>query len=254
MRFRGASFVIARPADDAPVGAIDLRARRDGTAELGYWIGKPFWNEGYATEAAKAVIAHGFARLGLRAIEAGADPDNAASIRVQEKAGLVLDRNERRPMPARGADQVQPVRRITLAAWMAANPAPIVLVAAVALIDRDGRVLLAQRPAGKTMAGLWEFPGGKVAEGESPEAALIRELREELGIDVTAACLAPLTFASHRYETFHLLMPLYVCRKWQGIARPLEGQVLKWVRPAKLEDYPMPPADLPLLAPLRDLL
>ncbi len=131
---------------------------------------------------------------------------------------------------------------------------PIVLVAAVALIDRDGRVLLAQRPAGKAMAGLWEFPGGKVAEGESPELALIRELNEELGIDVTAACLAPLTFASHRYEAFHLLMPLYVCRKWQGIARPLEGQVLKWVRPARLEDYPMPPADLPLLAPLRDLL
>jgi 8-oxo-dGTP diphosphatase len=131
---------------------------------------------------------------------------------------------------------------------------PIVLVAAVALVDRDGRVLLARRPEGKTMAGLWEFPGGKIAEGESPEAALIRELKEELGIDVTAACLAPLTFASHRYEAFHLVMPLYVCRKWQGIARPLEGQTLKWVRPARLDDYPMPPADAPLIATLRDLL
>ncbi len=131
---------------------------------------------------------------------------------------------------------------------------PIVLVAAVAMVDRDGRVLLAQRPTGKAMAGLWEFPGGKVAEGESPESALIRELAEELGVDVTAACLAPLTFASHRYETFHLLMPLYVCRKWQGIARPLEGQTLKWVRPARLEDFPMPPADAPLIQPLRDLL
>jgi 8-oxo-dGTP diphosphatase len=131
---------------------------------------------------------------------------------------------------------------------------PLVLVAAVALVDRDGRVLLAQRPEGKSMAGLWEFPGGKVAAGESPEAALIRELKEEIGIDVTAACLAPLTFASHRYEAFHLLMPLYVCRKWQGIARPLEGQALKWVRPDRLEDYPMPPADEPLLTPLRDLL
>ena len=131
---------------------------------------------------------------------------------------------------------------------------PVVLVAAVALVDVDGRVLIARRPEGKPMAGLWEFPGGKVDDGESPEAALIRELGEELGIDVTASCLAPLTFASHAYATFHLLMPLYVCRVWDGAVTALEGQQLAWVRPNRLKDYPMPPADVPLIAMLRDLL
>jgi 8-oxo-dGTP diphosphatase len=130
----------------------------------------------------------------------------------------------------------------------------IVLVAAVALVDTDGRVLLAERPPGKHLAGMWEFPGGKVHDGETPEAALIRELHEELGIDVHESCLAPFTFASYAYPEFHLLMPLYVCRKWQGIATAQEGQRLKWVRPAQLADYPMPPADKPLVAMLRDLL
>ena len=130
----------------------------------------------------------------------------------------------------------------------------IVLVSAVALIDSEGRVLLAQRPEGKSMAGLWEFPGGKVEAGESPEAALIRELKEELGIDTWQSCLAPLTFASHAYPEFHLLMPLFACRKWQGIAAPREGQTLAWVRPSNLRDYPMPPADLPLIPILRDWL
>ncbi|MEM6727313.1 MAG: (deoxy)nucleoside triphosphate pyrophosphohydrolase [Pseudomonadota bacterium] len=129
-----------------------------------------------------------------------------------------------------------------------------VLVSAVALIDVDGRVLLAQRPEGKSMAGLWEFPGGKVEPGETPEAALIRELHEELGIGTWASCLAPLTFASHSYADFHLLMPLFACRKWEGIPRPKEGQSLKWVRGADLRNYPMPAADLPLLPPLRELL
>lgn len=131
---------------------------------------------------------------------------------------------------------------------------PVVLVAAAALVDVDGRVLLAQRPAGKAMAGLWEFPGGKVEAGERPETALIRELREELGIDVTEACLAPLTFASHAYETFHLLMPLYVCRRWKGEMVAREGQALAWVRPVRLRDYPMPEADVPLIAHLIDTL
>src|SRR6266403_2953446 len=129
---------------------------------------------------------------------------------------------------------------------------PVVLVVAVALIDVDGRVLLAERPEGKSMAGLWEFPGGKVHDGETPEAALIRELKEELGIDVTASCLAPFTFASHGYPDFDLLMPLYLCRRWEGTATALEGQQLAWVRPARLSDYPMPPADEPLVAMLRD--
>ncbi|HUS54509.1 MAG TPA: 8-oxo-dGTP diphosphatase MutT [Thermohalobaculum sp.] len=130
----------------------------------------------------------------------------------------------------------------------------LVLVAAVALIDADGRVLLAQRPEGKSMAGLWEFPGGKVEPGETPEHCLMRELEEELGINTWENCLAPLTFASHAYADFHLLMPLYACRKWAGIAQPREGQRLTWARARELGDYPMPPADLPLVAILRDWL
>jgi 8-oxo-dGTP diphosphatase len=131
---------------------------------------------------------------------------------------------------------------------------PIILVAAVALIDIDGRVLIARRPEGKAMAGLWEFPGGKVEPGETPEGALIRELREELAIDVSEACLAPFTFASHAYEDFHLVMPLYVCRVWEGVPTPREGQMLRWAHPHKLAEHPMPPADVPLIAMLRDFL
>lgn len=130
----------------------------------------------------------------------------------------------------------------------------LLLVAACALVDSDGRVLIAQRPPGKPLAGLWEFPGGKVEPGETPEATLIRELAEELGVVTQAACLAPLTFASHAYEDFHLLMPLYVCRRFTGMPHPREGQALKWVRPNRLRDYPMPPADAPLIPFLIDLL
>jgi 8-oxo-dGTP diphosphatase len=131
---------------------------------------------------------------------------------------------------------------------------PIILVAAAALVDRDNRVLISRRPPGKPMAGLWEFPGGKVDAGETPERALVRELKEELGIEVCDTCLAPFTFASHTYEGFHLLMPLYLCRNWEGEMTPREGQEIRWVRASRLKDYPMPPADLPLIPMLRDLL
>ena len=130
----------------------------------------------------------------------------------------------------------------------------ILLVAAVALVDSDDRVLIAQRPPGKALAGLWEFPGGKIDPGERPEACLIRELAEELGIAVKEDCLAPLTFASYAYEEFHLLMPLWICRRWEGMVQPLEGQALKWVRPRDLRAYPMPPADAPLIPALIDVL
>jgi len=135
-----------------------------------------------------------------------------------------------------------------------ASPGRVILVSAVALIDADGRVLLAQRPEGKSLAGLWEFPGGKVEPGETPEAALIRELHEELGIETWHSCLAPLTFASHSYPDFHLLMPLFACRRWEGIVTPREGQGLAWVRAQELRNYAMPPADEPLIPILRDWL
>ncbi|ANK73571.1 MULTISPECIES: 8-oxo-dGTP diphosphatase MutT [Ensifer] len=137
---------------------------------------------------------------------------------------------------------------------MDANGKKIVLVAACALVDSDGRILLAQRPEGKSLAGLWEFPGGKVEAGETPEETLIRELEEELGIRTKVACLAPLTFASHTYDDFHLLMPLYVCRRYEGVAIGREGQAIKWVRPKALRDFPMPPADEPLIPFIMDLL
>ena len=137
--------------------------------------------------------------------------------------------------------------------WNALYMTRIVLVAACALVDIDSRILLAQRPEGKSMAGLWEFPGGKVEANERPEETLIRELDEELGVTVNEACLAPLTFASHAYEEFHLLMPLYICRRWDGVPTGREGQNLKWVRPVRLRDYPMPPADEPLIPHLMDL-
>jgi len=156
-------------------------------------------------------------------------------------------------MPTTGADG-----GLAEGCWQAGpetgRTGPLVLVAALALVDVDGRVLIARRPAGKAMAGLWEFPGGKVGEGETPEAAAIREAREELGVETRQSCLAPLTFASHAYADFHLLMPLFVCRTWDGRPRGAENQELAWVRPPRLADYPMPPADIPLVPVIRDLL
>jgi len=251
-------FAIERRQDGAFVGCIgvepDMKTRE---AEFGYWIGMPYWGAGYATEALSALVDHVFTTSDVDRARAAAMPDNRASIRVQEKVGFRYSGVKFQSAPARGGSIGVQVRALDRRRWQelkAPPPLPIVLVAAVALFDADGRVLIAQRPEGKSMAGLWEFPGGKVHEKETPESALIRELKEELAIDVTEACLAPLTFASHRYETFHLLMPLYVCRRWEGTVAPQEGQAVKWVKPAQLADHPMPPADKPLVAMMRDFL
>ncbi len=235
---------------------IDRTARE---AELGYWVARRYWGHGVAGEAAARMTSWALANLDIDRIVARTALDNAASQRVLEKAGFVAAGEGEGFSMARGE-----TRRVRLyaatrpparAAITAAGVAPrVLLVAAVALVDADTRVLLARRPEGKALAGLWEFPGGKVGATETPEAALIRELKEELGIDVSAACLAPFTFASHAYPEFHLLMPLYLCRRWQGRPRALEGQQLAWVAPQKLADYAVPPADRTLVAMLRDFL
>jgi 8-oxo-dGTP diphosphatase len=246
---------ITERASGALLGLVGLRVDRDRReGVIGFWLGKSYWGKGYATEAVDAALGIAFDELGLVTVHASHLPENEASARLQEKLGLAATGRGIEPFPARGGDREVVLRSIGRDRWRRRHPLPIVPVAAVALIDVDGRVLLAQRPPGKAMAGLWEFPGGKIHDGETPEAALIRELKEELGIDVTESCLGPFTFASHRYRRFHLVMPLYLCRVWRGQVRPLEGQVLKWVRPADMGGYAMPPADLPLVAMLRDFL
>ncbi len=248
-------FAIQGREDRAFMGAIGLNIVRDeNEAAAGFWLGRPYWGRGYVTEALERLLRFAFEELGLAQVRAAARPENPASIRVQEKAGMALLGETMEPAPARGGEFPVEVRAISRGDWLARHALPTVLVAAVALLDTDGRVLLSRRPEGKTMAGLWEFPGGKVAPGETPEAALMRELKEELGLDTRQSCLAPFTFASHRYARFHLLMPLFVCRVWEGTAKGREGQALAWVRPARLGDYQMPPADAPLAAMLRDFL
>ncbi|HEX9447908.1 MAG TPA: bifunctional GNAT family N-acetyltransferase/(deoxy)nucleoside triphosphate pyrophosphohydrolase, partial [Dongiaceae bacterium] len=249
------NLAITRKTDGQLLGCIGLiRGAQSEEAELGYWLGKPFWSQGYASEAVGRLVEFAFAELGLHQLIASAVPTNLASHRVQEKNGFVVDGAEEIAAPARGHPLQVIRRRLERARWPVTPAKRIITVVAVALVDADGRVLLAQRPEGKSLAGLWEFPGGKIEAGESPEAALIRELHEEIGIDVKASCLAPLTFASHGYDSFHLLMPLYVCRRWQGIVTAKERQKLAWVRPHQLKDYPMPPADIPLIPMLLDLL
>jgi 8-oxo-dGTP diphosphatase len=248
------------------VGVVGLRldrARRSG--RLGYWVGKAFWGHGVATEAARRLASWGFANLPLDLIVAEVTEGNDGSCKVLRRVGFrevgtgvrasLTTRNEH-TVTMFEATRDDIFGRPEAPAVDAAVPdaKPLLLVAACALVDVDGRVLLARRPEGKKMAGLWEFPGGKLNPGETPEAAVIRELKEELGIDVTTACLAPFAFASHAYEGFHLLMPLFVCRRWKGTPKPREKQALAWVRAAKLTEYEMPPADKPLIPLLRDFL
>jgi 8-oxo-dGTP diphosphatase len=251
------------------VGCVGLTLEAEAKqAELGYWVGRKFWGHGVGPEAAGRVARWALANLDIQRLTASALVENARSQALLRRIGFrqmgegVADFLSRGPaMPVvlfemGRADLPAEAPAIPAAAppGAAAPGTRIVLVSAVALIDPDGRVLLARRPEGKALAGLWEFPGGKVDPGETPEAALIRELKEELGIDVAESCLAPFAFASHGYEKFHLLMPLYLCRRWSGTVQGREGQALAWVRPQKLAEYPMPPADKPLVALLRDFL
>jgi 8-oxo-dGTP diphosphatase len=248
------------------LGGVGLRIDKGSRAgKLGYWVGRRFWGHGVASEAAGRLIRWALANLDLDRVEATVATDNPGSIAVLRRIGLrhvgqgrerFVARNEERPIlrfEARREDVFGQPGGAGDAADASA-PKPVVLVAACALIDIEGRVLLARRPEGKSMAGLWEFPGGKLDPGETPEAALIRELKEELGIDVAASCLAPFAFASHPYARFHLLMPLYLCRRWSGRLQAREGQTLAWVPPERLADYNMPEADRPLVPLLRDFL
>jgi 8-oxo-dGTP diphosphatase len=265
---RAFHFCITGREEEHPLGVIGLTREGGDTGRIGYWVGRRYWGHGVASEAVARLVSWAFGTLGLDRLIAYVADDNAPSMRVLEKEGFRFTHEAEHDFASRGG--AFPVRwfALTRADRMAASghgkPASsalslgddrqLLLVSAVAMVDADGRVLLARRPEGKALAGLWEFPGGKVRTGETPEAALIRELHEELGVDVSASCLAPFAFASHAYERFHLLMPLYLCRRWQGTPEPREGQALAWVRPGKLGDYPMPPADRPLVAMLRDWL
>jgi 8-oxo-dGTP diphosphatase len=248
----GDAFHLAITQGGALVGCIGLTLKRSALPEIGYWIGRKFWGQGLAREAGEGLLAWAETHLGITEVEASALSDNLASQAVLKHLGFVPEGTAMQTFLSR--NRAMPVMLFRRAAAPPAPPKPILLVVACALLDTEGRILLAQRPEGKSMAGLWEFPGGKLDAGETPEAALIRELREELGIETQEACLSPLFFASHSYAKFHLLMPLYICRKWQGRAVAREGQTLAWVRPDKLRDYPMPPADVPLVALLRDFL
>ena len=245
------------------VGGVGLRIDREArTGRLGYWVGRRFWGHGVGSEAAGRLARWALANLDLDAIEATVSTDNPGSVAVLRRVGFRHVGEGTQSFFARGGEHR--VLRFAAtrgdlfgqpeAAAEADGSRPLLLVAACALIDGDGRVLLARRPEGKKMAGLWECPGGKLQPGETPEAALIRELNEELGIDVAANCLAAFAFASHAYEGFHLLMPLFLCRRWRGTAVAREAQTLAWVRPEKLADYPMPEADRPLVPLLRDFL
>jgi 8-oxo-dGTP diphosphatase len=251
---RGEHFAITDAASGALIGGAGLRIAGK-TAELGYWLGRAFWGGGYGTEAVRRLVEWGFATLPLEKITATVAADNDVSAALLERLGFRQTGKGSKIFLCRPGQKL-PVRFYALERDVpeSAAPSSVLLVVAAALIDAEGRVLLARRPAGKKMAGLWEFPGGKLEPGETPEAGLARELGEELGIAVNPADLAPFIFASHAYEKFHLLMPVFLCRRWRGTPAGREGQALAWVAPAELPEYPMPPADRPIIPFLRDFL
>ncbi len=247
--------------DEILVGGIGLRLE-SRVGKLGYWVAPRYWGHGVASEAASRLARWALANLDLDRINANVATDNPGSMAVLRRVGFRHVGEAVEHFLARNGEQKVLRFEATRADLFGApegdaqadGTKPLLLVAACALVNSDRQVLLARRPEGKKMAGLWEFPGGKLNPGETPEAALIRELKEEIGIDVAKSCLAAFAFASHAYDNFHLLMPLFLCRRWRGVPRPLEGQTLAWVAVDRLGEYAMPEADRPLVPLLRDFL
>ncbi len=258
---RAEQFAIEESQTGVLVGCVGLRLSKDRkSAELGYWIGRAHWRQGYALEAVRRVAEWAFASLPIAQLQAVVAADNDGSLAVLRHLGFEQTGKGHRVFSCRPGEKL-PVKHFTLAREAdaptttgPAREAATLLVVAAALIDGQGRVLLARRPEGKKMAGLWEFPGGKLEAGETPEVGLARELREELGLETDPKDFAPFVFASHAYENFHLLMPVFLCRRWKGEPRGREGQKLAWVAPQDLAEYPMPAADRPLIPMLRDFL
>jgi 8-oxo-dGTP diphosphatase len=246
-------FVIEQRVDGHVVGAIAMRIDGQREAAVSLWLEPTVRGRGSGTEVLRRCLRMLFVDFGVGSVSVRVATKNRPARHVLAKLGFTAGRLH----PDMGDRESHGTEYWTLDAlpWRQAHAdRPLIVVAAAALIDVDGRVLLAARPPGKSLAGQWEFPGGKLESGETPEGALIRELKEELGIDVSASCLAPLAFASHDYDRFHLLMPLYACRRWVGTPQAREGQRLAWVAMSRFADYPMPPADIPLVAQLRDWL
>ncbi len=255
---RAEQFALRDSATGELLGCAGLRIAKDGkSADLGYWLGRAHWRQGYGLEAARRLSEWAFASFPVAHVTATVAADNDASSAVLARLGFSYSGKGAQVFMCRPGQKL-PVnfykleREIPVASRE--KQTGVLLVAAAALINTQGHILLARRPEGKKMAGMWEFPGGKMEPGETPEAALVRELREELGIEVAVDDLAPFVFASHPYESFHLLMPVFLCRRWKGESTAREGQVLAWVAPERLAEYPMPPADRPLIPMLRDFL
>jgi 8-oxo-dGTP diphosphatase len=255
MAGRAEQFAIVEAASGVLIGCAGVRVAA-GKAELGYWLGRAHWGQGYGLEATRRLTEWVFATQPVDELTAVVAADNDGSIAILTRLGFRPAGKGAQVFVCRPGQKL-PVKFFALAREIpeaAGAGGPVLLVVAAALIDGEGRVLLARRPEGKKMAGLWEFPGGKMEPGETPEAALVRELREELGIEVQPQDVAPFVFASHAYEKFHLLMPVFLCRRWRGEPRSREGQALAWVAPDRLAEYPMPPADRPIIPMLRDFL